>query len=89
MHEFSVKFARYKNGEGRISSMMFLRAEDFRAAHEAADRVLFGLKQGDPAATFSINSIQAIGFRGIDCEGGTRLFETEEELSDRLARVSQ
>lgn len=84
---FKVNFARYANGETRISTPQWLNAENFRFACERAEDMLYTMKEIDPQSIFTIASIDA-QYHGKEC-GGARMFETSEEFSARLAAEAE
>lgn len=85
--DYLVKFARYKDGETRVSGAVFIRADGFASAYASINERLTGMEAADPDAMFHIERIEARGFqRVIDCEGGGRLFETTDEFSERVAQ---
>lgn len=84
---FKVSFARYKNGEMRISTPQWLGAKDFTSVCVRAEDMLFAMKQADPESDYSIASIDA-QYQGKEC-GGARMFETSDEFSARLAAEAE
>lgn len=80
---FKVNFARYANGETRISVPQWLDAEDFAGAFKRASDMLFAMQQVDSESRYSIASIDA-QYHGKEC-GGARMWETGEEMTTRLA----
>lgn len=84
MTQFKVVLHRYRNGEGRFSNPCWLMADDFNQCVRIAEAILTGLCEGDPVSKYSLNSIEVVGQRGIECNG-TGMFETMEELQTRLS----
>lgn len=84
---FKVQFTRYcsKKGELRISAPQFIQADTFKQAHRRAEDILTGLKAADPAREFHIESIETRGISGraVRCDGA-EMFETQEELTERV-----
>jgi hypothetical protein len=84
--QFKVHLHRYdpKRGESRKSGPIWVHARDFHDACEAAERYRYGAEAADPDRTYVVASVEHWGLRGEECKGA-RLFETAEELSERVA----
>lgn len=88
--EFLIKFARYRNGETRISGAQFVSAESFDDAVAIANDRVRGMIAADPDSRFYVERIESRGMqRVVDCENGARMFETAEEFSARVAEESK
>lgn len=88
MATFQIKFHRYdkKSGQSRKSGVVhFTHNDGFHAAYLYAQTMMHGMAAADPERDYSIISILSHEFRGEDCEGGSRLWETAEEFSARVA----
>jgi len=81
---FLVKFTRYKDCERRISNAQFINADSFQDAAMKADYMLAGMRGSDPEARFEVERIEDRNSAGINCEGGSFMFETKEECTDRF-----
>ena len=77
-----IHFTRYRNGERRISTAVHGHADDIFGGLNKAQSMLEGLRQADPEGQYDIVSVEMAGFVGIRC-GGSRWFETNEELAAR------
>ena len=88
MSEYLIKFARYRNGETRLSGAQFIRTKDgsFDQAVEIANDRIRGMIAADPDSRYYIERIELRGLSAhVDCESGGRMFETKEEFSERVA----
>jgi hypothetical protein len=87
MATFQVKFQRYRNLQSRISGTQFINTNngDFNEAAEIANTMLRGMRAADPESEYRIVSLLSHDYRGEDCEGGGRMFETQEEFTARVA----
>lgn len=84
--DYLVKFARYRNGETRVSGAQFIRADSFDGAFEISNDRIRGMIAADPDSKYYIERIEARGIHGtVDCEQGLHMFETKDEFSARLA----
>lgn len=83
MMTYTARFSRYRNGERRIGSPYHLPGmETFKDAAACAHLVLRGLQSADPASDYSIISLETDA-HGVECKG-IHMFETYEEMEDRL-----
>lgn len=85
MTQYLIKFARYNNGETRVSGAQFVSAENFDDAFKIANDRVRGMIAADPISRFYIERIECHRVCAVDCEGGAFMFETVEEFSARLA----
>ena len=83
MRQYKVHFARYLNGENRLSAPQWVSAEDLTDAVKTAGHMLIALRGADPEASFEIASVEIHGLIAKQCDGA-RMFETAEELSQRV-----
>lgn len=86
MASFQVRFTRYnsKTRDRRISGTQHMHGS-FEEVYQRAQHMIAGMKAADPISDFHLVGIETHEFRGTDCEGGSLLFETAEELSARVA----
>lgn len=86
MTQFQYRFTRYDRTkcERRLSGTQFVHAKTMGDALTRICDRLAGLKDGDPTNDYELMSVAMVGLRGVDCEGGGRLFETQEEFSARV-----
>jgi hypothetical protein len=87
MPAYLTRFHRYNsnNGQSRISGPVWINADNFAHAHALAETRRAGMSDADPSCEYAIITIDASrDYRGTDCEGGARLWETAQELSTRL-----
>lgn len=86
MATFQVRFHRYNASGSRISGVQHMSDNDgFPAVYQRASIMLEGMRSVDPDSRYEIISILSHDYRGADCEGGSRLWETAEEFSARMA----
>lgn len=88
MASFQIKFHRYdkRKGQSRISGVTHFTSNDgFPAAYSYALNLMHGMSIADPERDYSIISILSHEYRGEDCAGGSRLWETAEEFSARVS----
>lgn len=69
----------------RLSRIDHVVADDFDAAVRAVSLLVAGMRAADPDRTYRVVHLLSHDYRGEDCSGGGRLFETAEELTARLA----
>lgn len=69
----------------RLSRMLLADADDFSAAVRAVELIAAGMRAADPDCEYRIVHPLSHDYRGEDCSGGVRMFETADEARDRLA----
>lgn len=90
MTTYTTRFTKYdpRTTERRLSGIIHLNADSFRAAVAIADSMIAGMRSVDPRTEFEIMAIQAAGYRGVDCASGGDLWETQDEFAERVAAKS-
>ncbi len=87
MATWQHRVSRYdpRTGRSRVSGIDHFEAADFPAAVARANDRVAGMKAADPECRFETCHLLSHDYRGEDCTGGIRPFETAEEMSERLA----
>ncbi len=87
MPTYHTRFHRYNRhtGESRISGIVFIIADKFADACTIAETRRAGMADADPDCEYRIIEIDGSrDYRGADCDGGARLWETALELRERV-----
>ena len=69
----------------RLSRIDHVNADDFSAAVRSVELIAAGMRAADPDCEYRIVHLLSHDYRGEDCSGGVRMFETADEARDRLA----
>lgn len=83
--QYRVQRFDARANEARLSRVDHFVADDFDAATRCLGLIVAGMNAADPDRTYRAVHLLSHDYRGEDCSGGARLFETRAELSARLA----
>lgn len=86
MATWQYRIQRYASGESpRLSRVNHVSADDFAAAVRAVELIASGMRYAAPEYDYHVVHLLSHDYRGEDCTGGVRLFETADEATARLA----